>query len=75
MRGYIRKPSLKTSFKAATTAKYKRRLKKKLIPGYGTRTAGWLHPKRKIYNKVYPKRKIYNKVYHRTSKSLWDLFK
>ncbi|MCR4912326.1 hypothetical protein [Ligilactobacillus salivarius] len=65
MRGYIRKPSLKKSFKAATTAKYKRRLKKKLIPGYGTRTAVWLHPKRKLYNKVY----------HRTSKSLWDLFK
>lgn len=65
MRGYIRKPSLKKSFKAATTAKYKKRLKKKLIPGYGTRTAGWLHPKRKLYNKVY----------HRTSKSLWDLFK
>ncbi|MYU49126.1 hypothetical protein FYM69_03170 [Lactobacillus salivarius] len=66
MRGYIRKPSLKKSFKAAaTTAKYKRRLKKKLIPGYGTRTVGWLHLKRKLYNKVY----------HRTSKSLWDLFK
>ena len=65
MRGYIRKPSLKKSFKAATTAKYKRRLKKKLIPGYGTRTAVWLHPNLKIYIKVY----------HRTSKSLCDLFK
>ncbi len=61
----MRKPSWKKSFKARTTAKYKRRLKKALIPGYGKKGMGWLHPKRKIYNKVY----------HKTTFSFWDLFK
>ena len=61
----MRKPSWKKSFKARTTAKYKRQLKKAIIPGYGQKGVGWLHPKRKIYNKVYKK----------STFSFWDLFK
>ena len=36
-----------------------------LIPGYGKKGMGWLHPKRKLYNTVYRK----------TTFSLFDLFK
>lgn len=52
-RSVFRKPSLKKSLSAKYKGAYKRKLKKKFIPGYGTRTAGWLHPKRKMYNKLY----------------------
>lgn len=52
-RSVFRKPSLKKSLSAKYKGAYKRKLKKALIPGYGTRTAGWLHPKRKMYNKLY----------------------
>ena len=61
----MRKPSLKKSFKARTTGRLKRKVKKSLIPGYGKRWKGWLHPKRKIKNKIYRK----------TTFSIWDLFK
>ena len=36
----LRKPSLKKSFKAMTTGKAKRKLKKALIPGYGKKGIG-----------------------------------
>ena len=36
----MRKPSLAKSFKARTTAKYKRKVKKALIPGYGKKGMG-----------------------------------
>ncbi len=52
-RSVFRKPSLKKSLSAKYKGAYKRKIKKALIPGYGTRTAGWLHPKRKLYNKMY----------------------
>lgn len=42
-----------------------RAVKKALIPGYGKKGMGWLHPKRKLYNTVYKK----------TTFSLFDLFK
>lgn len=45
--------SLKKSLAARYKGAYTRKLKRMLIPGYGTRAAGWLHPKRKLYNKVY----------------------
>lgn len=61
----MRKPSLKKSFKARTTSKAKRKVKKALIPGYGKKGRGILHPKKTVYNKVYKK----------TSFSIWDLFK
>ncbi len=43
----VRKPSLTKSFKARTTTKYKRKLKKALIPGYGNKGMGWAKKIRK----------------------------
>ena len=54
----IRKPSLKKSLKARTTGKIKRKVKKAVIPGYGKKGMGILHPKKAIYNKVYNKTTI-----------------
>lgn len=62
----MRKPSLAKSFKARTTTKYKRKIKKALIPGYGKKGVGWAKN---------PKKAAYNKVYKKASFSLWDLFK
>jgi len=62
----LRTPSLKRSFKARTTGKAKRAVKKALIPGYGKKGSGWLKN---------PKKAAYNKVYNKTSFSLKDLFK
>ncbi len=43
----FRKPSLKKSLKARTTAKWKRQTKKAVIPGYGKKGTGWLkNPKK-----------------------------
>lgn len=61
-----RKPSLKKSLKARTTGKAKRATKKALIPGYGEKGTGWIKD---------PKKAAYNKIYHKTTFSLWDLFK
>jgi hypothetical protein len=62
----IRKPSLKRSFRALTTGKAKRRIKKALIPGYGKKGMGWIKN---------PKRATYNKVYRKTSFSFGGLLK
>lgn len=62
----LRTPSLKRSFKARTTGKAKREVKKALIPGYGKKGSGWIKN---------PKKAAYNKVYNKTSFSLKDLFK
>lgn len=62
----MRKPSTTKSLKARTTTKYKRKVKKALIPGYGNKGMGWAKN---------PKKAAYNKVYKKTSFSLWDLFK
>lgn len=61
----MRKPSLKKSFKAKTTGKLKRSLKKSINPMYSKKGTGILHPKKKLYNKVYNK----------TTFSFFDLFK
>ena len=61
----IRKPSIKKSLKARTTGRAKRALKKAIIPGYGKKGMGILHPKKALYNKVYRK----------TSFSIFDIFK
>lgn len=61
----MRKPSLKRSFKARTTGRAKRTVKKALIPGYGKKGMGLLHPKRAVYNKIYKK----------TTFGLGDIFK
>ncbi len=62
----LRTPSLKKSFKARTTGRAKRAVKKSVIPGYGKKGMGWFKN---------PKKAAYNKVYNKTSFSIWDLFK
>ena len=61
----LRKPSLKKTIKARTTSKAKRSVKKALIPGYGKKGMGALHPKKAIKNRINKK----------TTFSLRDLFK
>ena len=62
----MRKPSLKKSFKARTTGRAKRAIKKSIIPGYGKKGMGWVKS---------PKRAAYNKMYKKISFSIFDLFK
>ena len=62
----LRKPSLKKSIKARTTGRVKRAVKRAIIPGYGKKGMGWLKN---------PRKAAYNKVYHKTTFSIWDLFK
>lgn len=62
----MRKPSIKKIFKARTTGKAKRAIKKALIPGYGKKGMGWLKN---------PKKAAYNKIYKKTTFSIFDLFK
>ena len=62
----FRKPSLKKSLKARTTAKWKRQTKKAVIPGYGKKGTGWLKN---------PKKAASNKVYHKTTFDLSDILK
>lgn len=61
----MRKPSWKKSLSARTKGRAIRAVKRALIPGYGKKGMGWLHPKRKLYNTIYKK----------TTFSLFDLFK
>ena len=49
----MRKPSLKKMISARTTGRAKRTVKRALIPGYGQRGMGLLHPKRALYNMIY----------------------
>lgn len=62
----VRKPSLKRSFKARTTGRAKRAVKKAVIPGYGKKGMGWIRD---------PKKAAYNKVYNKTSIGLGDILK
>lgn len=57
-RSVFRKPSLKASFKARTTGRAKRAVKRAIIPEYGKKGTGFIKN---------PKRSMYNAVYHRTS--------
>ena len=51
-----RKPSLKKSFKAKSTGRAKRQLKKSVNPSYGKKGMGWVNnPKKATYNKIYNK--------------------
>jgi hypothetical protein len=54
----IRRRSFKKSFSARTKGRATRSIKRAFIPGYGKRGAGWAHPRRKLYNKVYNKTTI-----------------
>ncbi|WEV52580.1 hypothetical protein [Bifidobacterium sp. ESL0704] len=62
----MRTPSLKKSFRARTTGKAKRQIKKALIPGYGRKGMGWIKN---------PRKALYNKVYRKTTFGWQDLFK
>ena len=62
----MRKPSFKKSFKARTTGRAKRAIKRSLIPGYGKKGMGWFRN---------PKKAMYNKIYKKTTFSIVDLFK
>ncbi|MDU7331157.1 MAG: hypothetical protein E7L18_06590 [Finegoldia magna] len=62
----FRTPSLKKSFKARTTSKYKRQLKSAIDPTFGKKGIGWFKN---------PKKALYNKIYNKTTKSIFDIFK
>ncbi|MCC2717849.1 hypothetical protein GKF99_01740 [Finegoldia sp. BIOML-A2] len=62
----FRTPSLKKSFKARTTSKYKRQLKSAIDPTYGKKGIGWFKN---------PKKALYNKIYNKTTRSIFDIFK
>lgn len=50
----IRKPSIKRSIKARTTAKVKRSIKRSVNPMYGKKGNGLItNPKKSIYNSLY----------------------
>ena len=52
----VRTPSLKKSFKARTTGRINRTLKKSVNPLYGKKGMGYIkNPKKAIYNKAYHK--------------------
>lgn len=53
MKHGFRKPSFRKSIAARTVGKAKRQLMKELIPGYGTKGMGIIHPIRSAYNKLY----------------------
>lgn len=62
----MRTQSLKRSISARTTGQLKRSVKRAIIPGYGKKGMGWIKN---------PKKSLYNKVYHKTTFSIFDLFK
>ena len=62
----VRKPSLKKSFRARTTGKWKRRVKKTINPFYGKKGMGFIKN---------PRRSIKNKIYRKTTFGLSDIFK
>lgn len=66
MKSGMRTPSLKRSISARTTGQLKRSVKRAIIPGYGKKGMGWIKN---------PKKALYNKVYHKTTFSIFDLFK
>ena len=62
----VRRPSLRKAISARTTGRAKRAVKKALIPGYGKKGTGVIKN---------PRKALYNKVYHKTTFSIFDLFK
>lgn len=62
----FRKPSIKKSFKARTTGKLKRKVKKTINPFYGKKGMGLIRN---------PKRSVKNRVYKRTTFGLSDIFR
>ncbi|CZQ99135.1 hypothetical protein [Trichococcus collinsii] len=62
----MRKPSLKRSFKARTTGKLKRAIKRQTNPFYGEKGMGLIRD---------AKRTAYNRIYKKATFSIRDLFK
>lgn len=62
----LRKPSIKKSFRARTTGKWKRRVKKSINPFYGKKGVGFIKN---------PRKSVKNKIYKKTTFSLSDIFK
>ncbi len=62
----MRKPSIRKSISARTTGRAKRAAKRSLIPGYGKKGMGWIRN---------PRKAAYNKIYHKTTFSLFKIFK
>ena len=62
----LRTPSLKKSFKARTTGKLKRKIKKSINPFYGKKGVGFIKN---------PKQSIKNKIYKKTTFGLSDIFR
>lgn len=60
----MRKPNLKSSFKARTTGRAKRAVKRAIIPGYGKKGMGWVKN---------PRKAAYNAVYRRTTVGVGDV--
>lgn len=61
----IRKPSIKKMFKARTTGKLNRIVKKAVNPLYGKKGMGLV---------TNPTKAVYNKIYKKTSFSIFDIF-
>lgn len=62
----MRTPSLKKMFKAKTTGRAKRALKKAINPLYGKKGMGFVSN---------PGRAVKNKIYKKSTFSIWDIFK
>ena len=62
----FRKPSLKKSFRARTTGKWKRKVKRTINPFYGKKGMGFIKN---------PRRSVRNKIYKKTTFGWRDLFK
>ena len=62
----FRKPSLKKSFRARTTGKWKRKIKRTVNPFYGKKGMGFIKN---------PRRSVRNKIYKKTTFGWRDLFK
>lgn len=62
----MRKPSIKKSFKARTTGKIKRQAKSAINPIYGKKGVGFVKN---------PSKSVKNSIYHKTTFSIFDLFK
>lgn len=69
----IRHRSLMKSISARTTAKYKRQIKKKILPGYGKKGAGVIkNPKKSMYNAIYNRTTIDTRKTHKSVKNNSD---
>ncbi len=62
----MRTPSIKKSISARTTGRAKRTVKSAINPAYGKKGTGLI---------TNPSKSVKNSVYHKTTKSVWSLFK